>query len=59
MINIILAYVGSLMTKFKTLHWNGYEIRLFHYKNNIRRLINLIPYFWDDEVFYTLAVTLT
>lgn len=56
MINIILAYVRGFMTKFKTLYWNGYEIRLLHYKNNIRSMINLIPYFWDDEVFYTLVI---
>ena len=47
---------GGYMTKFKLIHWDGHEIKLFHHKENIRSTINLIPYFWDDEVFYTLAV---
>ena len=56
MIKIILAYIGSFMTKFNKLYWNGYEIRLLHPKENIRRLINWIPYFWDDEIAYTLVI---
>ncbi len=44
------------MAKFKLLKWNDYEIRLLHDKSNIRRMINLIPYFWDDEVHFTLAL---
>ncbi len=56
MINIILAYFGGLMTNFKTLEWSSYKIRLFHDKDNIRSLIGIIPYFWDDNVHYTLAL---
>lgn len=56
MINIALAYLGGYMTKFKTLRWNGYVVSLLHHKNNIRRMFSLIPYFWDDEVHYTLAI---
>ncbi len=56
MINIVLACLWGYMTKFKTLHWNDYEIRLLHHKDGVRRVINLIPYFWDDEVHYTLAI---
>ena len=44
------------MTKFRLLKWSGYEIKLLHDKDNIRRLINMIPYFWDDEVHYTLVM---
>jgi len=44
------------MTKFKLLKWNGYEISLLHDKDNIRRHINMIPCFWDDDVHYTFAV---
>ena len=44
------------MAKFNTLHWNDYDIRLLHPKGNIRKILNLIPYFWDDEVNFTLAV---
>lgn len=56
MINITLAYLRGFMVKFKLLNWNGYEIRLLHDKDNIRRMINLIPYFWDDEIHFTLAL---
>ncbi|MDP2919399.1 MAG: hypothetical protein Q8O43_04180 [Dehalococcoidia bacterium] len=56
MISFALAYVRGLMVKFKPLKWNDYLICLLHDKDNIRRTIGLIPYFWDDDIHFTLAL---
>ena len=46
------------MPKFRTHNWNGYNIRLFHNKENIRSILSTIPFFWDSEVVFDLGIGL-
>lgn len=51
----LLAFLRGYIV-FKNIKWNGFEITLLHNKESFKNIIGLIPYFWDDDVNFTLVV---
>ncbi len=56
--NAILAYIGGFMPKFLAMNWDGKLFKLSQYRDDIRNMIPIIPYFWDSEVTFDLLVNI-
>jgi hypothetical protein len=54
----ILRFCPWRKVKFESVIWNGYFIRLFHDKNDIRSkfICGLIPYFWDSDITFEMKI---